>query len=325
MTKHINVKWIMLLAMAFVMAIGMSAAHAETAQRKATYSFPSEPPADLDARYVRVDIENLDACLYAFLNADCEAEYRILTEVTEGDQTRTELLRATLQDAVVREDGKPDILVTVYPPVDGSVTEDAFCEELSDEAAGLVDGGVLVIEDPLVTLSFDVSDLVEKRAKPSPSPTPTPTPRATPAPGPVATPSGDQDPTPAPTQDTFSWTCKECGADFGDDYNAWYTHAWVNPGHYNPGAANATPTPTHAEAQGHWESVWVEDVPAVYHDEWVCHVCGRHFRAPDQHDAFIADQNAHLDEDPPMSGWHVDTILDTPAQGHWEQVWVVDP
>ena len=36
----------------------------------------------------------------------------------------------------------------------------------------------------------------------------------------------------------YDWVCKECGKHFGNDYEAWYQHAWINPGHYNK------PTPT---------------------------------------------------------------------------------
>ena len=68
----------------------------------------------------------------------------------------------------------------------------------------------------------------------------------------------------------YDWVCKECGKHFGNDYEAWYQHAWINPGHYNK------PTPTENPG-GHWEQNWVVDVPAVYEYGYKCNHCGAKF------------------------------------------------
>lgn len=68
----------------------------------------------------------------------------------------------------------------------------------------------------------------------------------------------------------FDWTCKECGQHFGDDYDAWYEHAWINPGHYDEPAPTENPG-------GHWAQQWVVDVPAVFEYGYKCNHCGAKF------------------------------------------------
>jgi hypothetical protein len=112
--------------------------------------------------------------------------------------------------------------------------------------------------------------------KPTPKPTEvtTPKPTATPTIKPSFTPKPTVKPTatpsPEPTPEPYHWKCKECGQDFGEDYDAWYQHAWINPGHYNE------PTPTENPG-GHWEQHWVIDVPAVYEYGYKCNHCGAKF------------------------------------------------
>ncbi len=156
--------------------------------------------------------------------------------------------------------------------------------------------------------------------KPTPKPTPKPTntPKPTPTPKPTATPGA----TPTP----HVWTCKYCGKTFGStdaDYEAWYQHAWYNPGCYAAGHAvtpvPATPTP---RPGGHYEEVWVVDVPRKTHDVWHCNVCG--YESTVWYGDFDKHQtdHSHAGEG---SGYHSYTVVDQEEQGHWETVWVPDP
>ena len=72
--------------------------------------------------------------------------------------------------------------------------------------------------------------------------------------------------------------------------------------------------------------MWVVDVEEQSHTEAVCNVCGKRFDSTSENE-FWADQSKHMDEDPPRSGWHLETIIDVEEQGHWEErkVWVPDP
>lgn len=138
--------------------------------------------------------------------------------------------------------------------------------------------------------------------KPTTKPTVTPKPTATPAPS--------------------VWKCQYCGKTFGDDYDAWYYHAWTNPGCYAAGHAvtpvPATPTP---RPGGHYEERWVVDVPAVYHTVWVCNICGWETTSQTEN---TAHQVEHVNNDN-LSGYHTYTVCDQEEQGHWETVWVPDP
>lgn len=286
--------------------------NAETASDR--FHYPSSCQEGIDSRYVPVEVDKLDACLYAFLNTECEVEYRLL--VTEKSDGHTHLIKATVQKAIIYDEDQPDILVTVYP----DAGEPSFCTELDDTLAKQVVDGTLVLETEVGSIEFDVSELIADA---------TPTSAATPAPGtsmkPTSTPkpSNSSKPTSTPkptaTATPYHWKCKECGKDFGEDYDAWYYHAWINPGHYNE-----TPAPTQNPG-GHWETVWVVDVPEQGHGEYVCNVCGKHFDGRTQEAEFLADQHAHMDEDPPRSGWHTEHVVDVPEQGHWETIWVPDP
>lgn len=75
---------------------------AESQADSYTYEFPDEQTVELDFRYVRVEVDKLDACLYAFLNTKGEVEFRILSETLRNDNgevVETQLLKATIQDA----------------------------------------------------------------------------------------------------------------------------------------------------------------------------------------------------------------------------------
>lgn len=161
--------------------------------------------------------------------------------------------------------------------------------------------------------------------KPTPKPTPKPTakPTNTPKPTPTLKPTATPGATPTP----HVWTCKYCGKTFGStdaDYEAWYQHAWYNPGCYAAGHAvtpvPATPTP---RPGGHYEDVWVVDVPRVSHTVWHCNVCG--WETSDPYTSGMGPhQSAHLQAGE-KTGYHSYIVVDQEEQGHWETVWVPDP
>lgn len=278
--------------------IGSIAAYADT-----DYIFPDECQIKLDSRYVRVDVDKFDACLYAFLNANGEIEFRILAETNQSDAA-ARLMKATVQEAVIYDEDQPDILITVYP--DEISDEELFCKELPEELSQNVVGVTLSVETPVGKISIDVGDITETKK-------PQETAKQ------VVKPSVTQSPaaTPAPTGNYTGYVCKVCGASFSD-VDAWYQHAHVNPGHYN-----TTPKPTATTApSGHWETRWVVDVPEQGHSEFVCNVCGN--KTLTEYDC-AQHQFAHMAEDPPRSGWHVIHVTDVPEQGHWEDVWVPEP
>ena len=172
--------------------------------------------------------------------------------------------------------------------------------------------GLINIFDP----NWDPKD--EPTNTPEPTPSPTQTPKPTKTPKPTATPK----PTPV------VWVCAYCGTVFGPtdaDYEDWYYHAWYEPGCYKYGRdmvhdENPTPTPIPGH-NGHWEEIWVVDVPAVYHTVWVCNICKWE---SDDWGAFSEHQIQHLDAGE-GSGYHQYTVCDQEEQGHWETVWVPDP
>lgn len=285
--------------------IGSAAAYADT-----NYIFPDKCKLELDSRYVKVDVDKLDACLYAFLNANGEIEFRILAETNQAEPV-TKLLKATIQEAAVYDEDQPDILITVHP--DELSDEEPFCKELPEGLSQTVVDGTLVVDTPVGKITIDVGDIIPKPEAKEPAVT-----QNNDAAKQTVKPSATQSPaaTPAPSVDYTGYECKVCGASF-PNVDAWYQHAYVNPGHYNT-APNPTPTPA---PSGHWETRWVVDTPAVIHDEWVCNVCGARFVSSAEHTQH--DKNHALAGE--GSGWHVDTIIDVPEQGHWEDIWVEDP
>ena len=246
-----------------------------------------------------------------------------------------------------------------------------------------------VMQTPEQTTSLNTPAQTPKETK-TPTVTTTPTQEPQRTPNPTAkqtqkpTPKATATPTLKPTATPFVWTCIYCGMRFGSsdaDYERWYEHAWINPGHYNEGSHDATPTPSHPVGEGHWETHWVEDVPAVYeygykcnhcgakfpgnyYDNYVplhleptmeesakkhvCHienwntpdvrvvcVCGYVWKCGDDYPGIIwGDQNdpqnaATVNLNHPYCeahGGHISySDLITPAEGHWETVWVPDP
>lgn len=242
-----------------------------------------------------------------------------------------------------------------------------------------------VMQTPEQTTSLNTPAQTPKETKtPTVTTTPTQEPQRTPNP----TAKQTQKPTPMPTlkpsATPFVWTCIYCGMRFGSsdaDYERWYEHAWINPGHYNEGSHDATPTPSHPVGEGHWETHWVEDVPAVYEYGYKCNHCGAKFpgnyydnyvplhlkptmeESAKKHVCHIENPNTENvcvvcvcgyvwrcgdnypyvtwgDQNDPGNasyvnlnhpyceahGGHISySDLITPAEGHWETVWVPDP
>ena len=54
------------------------------------------------------------------------------------------------------------------------------------------------------------------------------------------------------------------------------------------------------------------------HSEWVCNACGHHSMSSSENNSH---QKAHAMAGE-ASGWHVITVVDVPAQTHWERVFV---
>ena len=293
---------------------------AETGDEALTYTFPSEAYGTIDTRYVRVEVDKLDACLYAYLDKDGNVGYRILADVLDADghTVGSKLLDVSIQDAVIYDEDQPDILITVHP---GNGTPE-FLSKLSKQQKKQVKKGKLTVETELGDVTFVVDEYLHPKAneataeptqastnKPETTSKPQNTNKPDNTPKPTATPKPAG--TPEPTPEPYHWKCKECGQDFGEDYDAWYHHAWINPGHYNEPTENPG---------GHYEQHWVVDSPAVTHDEWVCS-CGHHSMSDADNTAHC---KGHLSNNEDF--WYkVITVTDVPEQGHWETVWVPDP
>lgn len=179
-------------------------------------------------------------------------------------------------------------------------------------------------EEPAETKAPENTAVPTASSKPTATPKPTKTPKPTNTPKPTATPKPT---TPAATPTPYVWKCLYCGKTFGssdDDYERWYQHAWYNPGCYAAGHAvtpvPATPTP---RPGGHYEEVWVVDVPRVSHTVWHCNVCG--WETSDPYTSGMGPhQSAHLQAGE-KTGYHSYIVVDQEEQGHWETVWVPDP
>lgn len=186
--------------------------------------------------------------------------------------------------------------------------------------------GELTAEDAAMILRhivklIDLSDPIWD-ATPVPTQKPTQTPSSTPKPTKIPKPTK----TPNPTEAPETYTCRYCGKSFGTNFSDFYYHAYIDPGCYNYGYAvtpspSPTPTPSHPAGNGHWEEVWVVDIPRQGHTVWVCNVCGH--RSYSEAECSAHDKAHALNEG--LSGWHVETIVDVPEQGHWETIWVEDP
>ena len=171
----------------------------------------------------------------------------------------------------------------------------------------------------LIDLSDPILDVT-----PSPTQKPTHTPSFDPVP------TRSPNPTQSPTPTHYVWTCKYCGAIFGssdDDYERWYQHVWYNPGCYAYGYAVTptpapTPTPSHPVGNGHWEEVWVVDVPRQGHTVWHCNNCG--YESAVWYGDFWEHMSVHaLAEE--NTSYYSYSVTDVEEQGHWEWIWVSEP
>ena len=204
------------------------------------------------------------------------------------------LMRATLQEAVIYDpETQPSVLVTVHSE-DGFITDEHFYQ-VEDEQ---IEDSEMVVETLAGSIRFDLKALMteddtELPASPEPTEQTAGTPTAAPAKtekpvqNPTATPKSQtpSTPTPAPTPWTYCLLCNLPFYSF-DEYAAHY-----NAVHRN---AERTPKPTAtptAKPSGHWETVWVVDVPRVAHTVWVCNVCGKEFLSDAECDA---DQKYHV-------------------------------
>lgn len=272
------------------------------------YTFPAEE-AQVESKYVRVNIDNLDACLYAFLNEKCEVEYRVLAEDNEKPNDSALLLPATIQDAIIFDEGQPNILITVHTQESGS--NPSFCTKLSETMTQNVKDGQLTIETIVGPITFDVSEL-SMEATPTPSQASKTSASKTTANPQQNTPKPTPVPTPTPEQPKEPWMlCPYCNKPMYS-YEEYLAH--YNAAHKEE---QKTPEPT---PKGHYERRWVVDKPAVTHSEWVCN-CGARFTSEPAHDAHC---KAHALAGENTRYW-VETIVDQEEQGHWEEAWVPDP
>lgn len=295
------------IVISFIFMICLLPAVAETTTVRdgITYSYPSSPSIQINKKYKAKSYENLDACIYKYKD-----NYYILVDAEDSDGNVTEgLMNCTIQDSVIHEDGKPDVLVTV-------LIEKGFVKNTS-KVIKTHDHNHDHTHTPAVTGTPSTPSPTQKPTTPpatqKPGTTQSPTPTAKPTEKPTAT------NTPAPSY----YTCPYCGEKYAFE-SALKSH--IASEHSSTPTPTPKPTPTpEPTPSGHWEDVWVVDQEQIDHTEYVCNVCGKHFRLPDKEDAFWADQSAHMHEDPPKSGWHAIWVVDVPEQGHWERVWVPDP
>ena len=289
---------------------------AETGDEALTYTFPSEAYGTIDTRYVRVEVDKLDACLYAYLDKDGNVGYRILADVLDADghTVGSKLLDVSIQDAVIYDEDQPDILITVHP---GNGTPE-FLSKLSKQQKKQVKKGKLTVETELGDVTFVVDEYLHPKANEA---TAEPTQAATNTPGITNKPENTNKPdnTPKPPENTPAPT---------PNYQCPYCHKWFTfktwdevTNHENSCPNRPTPAPTpEPTPSGHYEQHWVVDSPAVTHDEWVCS-CGHHSMSDADNTAHC---KGHLSNNEDF--WYkVITVTDVPEQGHWETVWVEDP
>lgn len=290
---------------------------AETSADTITYEFPGEERESIDARYVRINIDKLDACLYAYLNKDGNVEYRILTDKidSEGNNIGSELMNVSFQDAVIYDEDQPDILVTVHLEGNDDIE---FLSKLSKQQKKQVKKGKLTVETEFGNVTFVVDEYLHPKANES---TAEPTQAATNKPETTNKPENTNKPdnTPKPPENTPAPT---------PNYQCPYCHKWFTfktwdevTNHENSCPNRPTPAPTpEPTPSGHYEQHWVVDSPAQTHSEWVCS-CGKRFS---NWASFESHYETHLlnNED---CWYKVETVVDQEEQGHWETVWVPDP
>ena len=180
-------------------------------QADTVYAFPAEYTEKLDSRYVKLDIDKLNACLYALLNYNGEVEYRLVVEQAHEDHTDIGLMPVTLQHAVVHDEDQPEILITVHPDK-GFIEDEWFLTSFSKQLKKQAKKGKLTVETEFGDIVFDL-DNMQKKAKKDPhrgKTPPTEAPDAVTTEGPATSPtsaatnkpSGSENPanTPKPTK-----------------------------------------------------------------------------------------------------------------------------
>ena len=325
--KKVNVVLLsILMLMSLVPIVGSTMAENELV----TYSYPDTYEGELDARYVKVDVDKLDACLYALLNYEGNVEFRIAVKTEHEGHAHVGLMPAAVQKAVICDEDQPEILITVYPG--NGYTEDAFLTQLSEQQKKRVEDDVLTVDTVAGAISFPMDAYLHAQsghpgvtaaATGATTQKPTPTPKPSSSAKPTAMPKPTATPTHKPTATPNTYRCMYCGTSFTNE-QAFFHHAWEDPGCYAYGydRVHATPTPKPTEPPGgHWETVWVVDVPAQGHTEFVCNACGYRSLSESENDSH---QKAHALAGE-SSGWHNESVIDVPEQGHWEKVWVPDP
>lgn len=290
---------------------------AETGDEALTYTFPSEAYGTIDTRYVRVEVDKLDACLYAYLDKDGNVGYRILADVLDADghTVGSKLLDVSIQDAVIYDEDQPDILITVHP---GNGTPE-FLSKLSKQQKKQVKKGKLTVETELGDVTFVVDEYLHPKANES---TAEPTQTATNKPETTNKPENTNKPdnTPKPPENTPAPT---------PNYQCPYCHKWFTfktwdevTNHENSCPNRPTPAPTpEPTPSGHYEQRWVVDTPAQTHSEWVCGACGHHSMSESECSAHNKNHVMNGED----AWWSVITVVDQEEQGHWETVWVPDP
>ena len=273
-------------------------------QADTAYAFPAEHTEKLDSRYVKLDIDKLDACLYALLNYNGEVEYRLVVEQTHEDHTDIGLMPVTLQHAVVHDEDQPEILITVHPDK-GFIEDEWFLTSFSKQLKKQAKKGKLTVETEFGDIVFDL-DNMQKKAKKDPhkgKTPPTEAPDAVTTEGPATSPtsaatnkpSGSETPanTPKPTK-----TPKP--SDNGGDSNCMC--GWCDAVFSSESALNA-----HI-AQSH---------PA-------CPYCGMRYLNQTNLNAHISREHSST---PAPTEAPTPKPTNTPAptpSGHYEQRWVVD-
>lgn len=294
-------------------------------QADTSYAFPAEYTEKLDSRYVKLDIDKLDACLYALLNYNGEVEYRLVVEQAHEDHTDIGLMPVTLQHAVVHDEDQPEILITVHPDK-GFIEDEWFLTSFSKQLKKQAKKGKLTVETEFGDIVFDL-DNMQKKAKKDPHKGKTPSTTDAPSENPTTKPSGETatatpKPTAKPSENPITNPpSNPTSAPTAAPTSAPTAAPTTNP--TNPPEPTAAPTaaPTaQPTPSGHYERRWVVDKPAVTHDEWVCS-CGHH--------SMSSSENNQHQKNHALNGestwWQVITVTDSPEEGHWEEVWVQDP
>lgn len=277
-------------------------------QSDTAYAFPAEYNEKLDSRYVKLDIDKLDACLYALLNYNGEVEYRLVVEQTHEDHTDIGLMPVTLQHAVVHDEDQPEILITVHPDK-GFIEDEWFLTSFSKQLKKQAKKGKLTVETEFGDIVFDL-DNMQKKAKKDPhkGKTPTEKPSENPTSSPVNTPAGTNAP---------------------DATNKPTTAPATQP----PQNPTATPNPTNSPESGEKHSCgWCD---ASFSSESAlnshiasthpaCPYCGSRYYNQSVLNTHVANEHSTTPTPAPTATPKpTDTPAPTPS-GHWERRWVVD-